>query len=647
MNGSQQPRAHALVPSFLFVLLLAWESPPAEAQALGSDTASAIVITASRMEQPLDDALPSTTVITREQIDRTQSRDLVELLGRQTGVEVVRSGGQGSQSSIYLRGTKYNDVLVLIDGVPLNSAVDGSAFLSSLSTDNIERIEIARGELSSLYGSQAIGGVIQIFTRSASQQGARLIAEAGQGRTRDADTSIALPLAGGFVNVSAGLRSQDAISAINPSEAPANPDRNANRGRNEALRWSRRGSDGAVSAWLWDNHSDTSFDDPSNFSAAIPSTSAAQTEYRVQRGYGLSGSRILGPNTISASASQTEDNANNLSSIANADAQAAGNFGDNLGTRSRNRLVTLQDVTALAKGIDITVGGEFQQQLAGASEFDPTFTNTALVTFARHVDSFWAGSTGRVGSQQWQVNVRRDQYSDFGGASTGLAGWGWSFASHWKLTAQVSSSFRAPGFVDLYYPGSGNPSLQAERAHAAEVGLRWSRAPFEASVTAFRNRVSDLIFTEPFYPYKAINVARAAMDGSEWAAGASAGAWRLAASLSLDHARQLEPTYADLARTAHYTARLSADYGQAPWTASAQIQRSGARNDTYFNPVTFAATPETLPAYNLARLALGYELRPGLRLLLRAENLLNAKYEVAYSYNTLPRLIIAGIDARL
>ena len=152
--------------------LLALALSSAHAQSTEARLPTAVV-TPSRIVQSIDDALPSTTVITRAEIDRWQLSDLVGTLSRETGVQFARSGGPGSASSLFVRGANSSQVLVLVDGVPLNAAVGGAASLGGIALDTVDRIEISRGNLSSLYGSAAIGGVVQIFTRGGAAPRAR------------------------------------------------------------------------------------------------------------------------------------------------------------------------------------------------------------------------------------------------------------------------------------------------------------------------------------------------------------------------------------------------------------------------------------------------------------------------------------------
>jgi vitamin B12 transporter len=141
------------------------------------------VITPMRQSQSIDDALPATSVITRAEIDRWQAVDIVSILSRETGVQFAQAGGRGAAASLFVRGANSSQVLVLVDGVRLNAGTSGAAAVGGIALDSIDRIEIVRGNLSSLYGSSAIGGVVQIFTRRGAEEGVALSAEAGQGRT--------------------------------------------------------------------------------------------------------------------------------------------------------------------------------------------------------------------------------------------------------------------------------------------------------------------------------------------------------------------------------------------------------------------------------------------------------------------------------
>jgi vitamin B12 transporter len=632
----------ALAPVFfhlLFVSVIVAATLAVPASAQDSGAMAPVEITAARTPQALSDALPSVTVITREDIDATQSRDLVELLGRQAGIEFTRSGGQGSQSSLFVRGTNSNQILVLVNGVPINSVALGAANLSGLPTDDIERIEIARGNLSSIYGADAIGGVVQIFTRGAGQAGADALVEAGQGRTRGANASVSTPVAGAMLSLSAGYRSQQAITSINLEQVPGlDPAPDGNWNRHGTLRLDEHGAVGDFSVWAWGSRNDTQWLDPFNASATIALNQIQQVQQASQDGYGISGAMSFGDSKVSLSASQSRDDSNDVSNVPNTDPYTDA---DNDQFRSRRRQLTVQDTTTLVRGIEWVSGVEHVDQDGAFTLFDFTNGNTDLKTAERRVDSLWTGTVGHLGSQQWQINLRHDRYSDFGGATTGLLGWGWSIDPAWKLTAQASTGFRAPSFEDLYYPIYGNPALLPERARTVELGLRWSQAGASASAAIFRNRVSNLI--EGLAPsFQSINVGHAAMDGIEGQAVQTLGPLRLAASLNLDRPRD-QDTGLPLLRRADANLKLSAGYVQGPWSASADWQRTGARDDLDI----LTGDRVQLSPYNLARLALRRDLGSRVQVFLRLENLFNANYQLVDGYNTLPRMIVAGVEARL
>lgn len=630
-----RPRGHLLsIPVLLGGLGAA---APALAQ-LAPETEN-VVVTATRTPQALSAVLPSVTVITRADIEASQSRDLAELLSRQAGIELARSGGQGEQTSIFMRGANSNQVLVLVDGVRINSVIDGAPDLGGISTDSIERIEIARGNLSSLYGSEAIGGVIQIFTRASDKPGAQAMAEAGQGQTRDASATLTAPIADTHLTVSAGYRSQQAISAIDVAQVPyINPSPDANHNRNGAVRWEERDSDGEVRLWAWGQRNDTGWDDPFNFSAVIPTDQIAQVEHRTQDGIGLFGARRIAGSLLSLDLAQTSDNAVNVSNVPNTDPYTDA---DNSAFLSRTRQLKLQDTTRLAPGIDVDGGYEHLDQNGSFTSFDFTDGANALTEATRRVDSLWAGTTGRVGSQLWQANVRHDGYSDEGSATTGLVGWGWAFDPAWKLTAQASTAFRAPSFQDLYYPGYGNPLLKPERARSEELGLRWERGGASAGLAAFRNRISDLI--EGLAPsFRSINIAQAALDGGEAQAAGAWGGLRLGGSVSLDRPRDMQ-TGQPLLRRAHYAVKISASYVQGKWSAAGDWQRTGARDDIGI----LSGAPVQLAPYDLARVALAYAVNRHIKLRVRVENLFNSGYQLVDGYNTLPRMAIFGVEGNI
>jgi len=608
-------------------------SPPAAAQ----DPAYAleeVLVTAARKEQRLADSLPAATVITRSQIESAQTPGLIELLGRQAGIEVARAGGPGSQASLFLRGTNSSQTLVLIDGVRLNTALSGAAVLGGVALDSIERIEIVRGNLSSLYGSEAIGGVIQIFTRGAERSGLEAGGEIGAGATRAGSVHLAQRFESGSIALSAAVRRSAPFSAIDTAQvipgpfAPgANPDIDGNRNGNGSLRMAGRVGSVDLAASFWGSRNDTDFD-----STADGPTAVHEEDSR-QRAMQASASGALAEGWRAALAvAQTDDETRNRSSVA---------WSFNNGEfEARNRSVVLASELQLAEQATATLAYEYLQQRGASTAYDPDFGGV-LTGFARRVNSIRIGIVGSAGAHRLQANLRRDDYSDVGGATTGLAAYGYDFDKHWRLSVQLATAFRAPSFNDLYFPYFGNPDLAPERSRSGELALRYATDDVSLRAGLFRNRTSDLIVYDPA-ANQASNIASADIDGVELTVATSVAGWRLQADASLIRARD-QTTGERLLRRAPYGVHLAASRTVGRFDGVFEVSRTGERYDSDIN--TFART--SLAAYTLARVAVSWRASEALRLTLRVENLFDADYELVDGYNTPGRSLFAGVTVRL
>ena len=608
-------------------------SMPAAAQVV-AHALDEVLVTATRTEQPLADTLPSATVITRSQIEATQTPELVELLGRQAGVEFARAGGPGSQASLFLRGTNSSQTLVLVDGMRLNTALNGAAALGGIALDSIERIEIVRGNLSSLYGSEAIGGVIQIFTRGADRSGIGASAEVGSGESRAASVHLAQRFDGGSVALSASARRNAPFSAIDTAQvvpgpfAPgANPDVDGNRNAAASLRAQGRVGSVDLAASLWGNRNDTDFD-----STADGPTATHEETSRQRAMQASAAGRLAESWRAQLTVARTDDDTSNVSSEP---------FSFNNGQfESSNRSVTLSNEIRLADGATGTLAYEYLQQRGASTAYDPDFGGV-LTRFERRVNSLRLGLDARTGPHRAQANVRRDEYSDVGGATTGLAAYGYDFDSRWRASAQLASAFRAPSFNDLHFPYFGNPDLSSERSRSGELALRYGAGDASLRTAVFRSRVSDLIVFDPA-ANQARNVATVEIDGVELIAAARVQGWQLQADFGYTKAQD-RATGERLLRRAPYKAHLSVARAFDRWEGLFEVTCNAERYDSDIN--TFARTE--LAAYTLARLALSWRATDQLRLTVRVENLFGADYELVDGYNTPGRSVFAAAAVRL
>lgn len=606
---------------------------PAGAQT-GAYALDEVLVTATRTEQRLADSLPSATVITRSQIESSQTPGLIELLGRQAGVEFARTGGPGSQASLFLRGTNSSQTLVLIDGMRLNTALTGAAALGGVALDSIERIEIVRGNLSSLYGSEAIGGVVQIFTRGAERSGLEVGGEVGSGDTSAANLYLARRFDGGSIALSAAGRRSSPFSAIDtlqvvagPFAPGANPDIDGNRNGNASLRAQGKAGPVELAASLWGSRNDTDFD------STADGPTATHVEKSRQRAMQASASGQLTEGwRAQLMVARTDDDTRNTSS--EPWSFDSGEF------ESNNRTVTLANEIRLAERITGTLAYEYLQQRGASTAYDPD-VGGVLTSFERRVNSVRAGIEAKEGPHRMQANIRWDGYSDVGAATTGLAAYGYDIDPRWRVSAQAATAFRAPSFNDLYYPFFGNPDLSPERSRSGELALRYGDEGASLRAAVFRNRTSDLIVYDAA-AQQARNIVSADIDGVELIASIRLQGWQLQADASYTRAED-GSTGERLLRRAPYRIHLAAERPFGRFDGRFEVTYNAERYDSDIN--TFARTE--LAAYTLARLALAWRATDWLRLTLRVENLFDAGYELVDGYSTPGRSVFAGVTVRL
>ena len=598
----------------LFAALLCAFTPFAYAETANPDE---IVITATRIPQALNKTISDTTVLDEQEIRNSGASDVSTLLRSLAGVEVSQTGGLGSSANVYMRGTNANQVLVLIDGVRVNSATMGSTALEHIMLDNVERIEVVRGNVSSLYGSEAIGGVIQIFTKQGHAAPA-FNASAGVGNqgTQRVSAGYSGVVGDTSFSLNAGRVKTDGVSAMNPSLMPgANPNNNGyDNNTVDAQIKHALNADHALSAAVFSTRGNVSYDN----------------QY----------------NTLTTDVNNTVENIDKVS-LASDDqlsamwhsqvrlAQGTDDSHTYLNGAQTSRYQTQSNQLAWQNNLKIADG---QQLSLSAETLGQSVTSDTLFTqTTRNVNSLLGGYTGEYGAQQVQLNVRQDNYSDFGTANTGLLGYGLTFADSWRATASVSNAFKAPTFNDMYYPlgtgtYQGNPNLKPERSQNQEVGLHYAENGQRVDAVYFDNRISDLIAYTTGYT-TVININQAEITGQELSYMGDFGSKHLKASLTLQNPRDTA-TGLVLPLRAKEFATIAASHDLGVVNMGAEARYSGERQDG----------THTLSAYSLFNLTARYTIDAHLNLLARVDNVFNVDYSEAYGYNTLGRTLFVGLN---
>lgn len=608
--------SHALVSPRVSALSLAvFIALPSFAQTQLKET----VVTANRSEQLLTEALPHATVIGRDVIERSQAVDLPSLLSSEAGFQFTQNGGRGTTANLFLRGSASLQVLVLIDGVPLTKQdTAGTLSLEHIMLDQVERVEVVRGNVSAIYGSGAIGGVIQVFTRQG-QGSPKGFAQLEVGSYGSVRASAGLSGQAGDTRFSLGVgrHKTDGFSVMDVKQYPnENPNSHGYSNTNYNL---------GLSQDLAKGHT----------LGLRAQGSDGQTTFN-GGGFGTSTDVYKGRSTPGTWSLYSRNQLANdwHSELTFSEGRESSVYDANLTTYPYNseavtRSRTLNWTNSVAVGSWLlTVGAENQRQMIDATDSTATQLNRA-----RGVAAVFAGLAGSFGVHSMQLNARRDDAEGLAAKTTGYVGYGFQLTPEWKALASVSTAFNLPPLGYLYDLYSGNPALQPETARSTELGVQWAQAGQVVRTTAFKTQISNMLLYD-FATYKFNNVADASNKGVEVSYSGKVARTDLRASLTLQDPVN-ETTGKRLPRRARTMASLGASVPLGPWTLGGDLRYTDARPDTPANP--------SLPSYTLVNLMGRYTLTPEVALTARIENLFDSQYQTAYGYNQSARAVYVGI----
>lgn len=594
----------ALLPLGCSVVLSAW----------AQQNLPEVVVSATRSEQPITDVLADVTLVDRAEIDHLGAASVADVLERLPGITVNRNGGPASTTNVYLRGAEGRFTAVFIDGVRIDSQSTGGASWNAIPLSQVDRIEVLRGPAAAIYGSDAMAGVIQIFTREG-EKGFHPSVRVGMGSNKTYDASASLRGSDEVFGYAFGLGSErsDGFNA-KPS---GNPDRDGYRNESFSGKLSWKLSERqAVELSLLDNHQKAGYDGfaPGNDDQAKSHLQTVGLTWN-QRWSSAWSTRVA----VSRGTDRYETSPSVYLSETRVDSWLL-----------RNELQ--------AGPGKLTVDLERREDKLDNASTTPTRSD-------RHQNAVAVGYGLRAGPHTLQVNARRDDDSEFGGNSTGSLAYGYAISKTLRATASAGTAFRAPTLFQRFSI-YGKPDLKAETARNTELGLRWQEGASHASVVAYRNRVKDLInyVAGPGSCVNGVgdyagcygNTGRATYSGVTLSGGTTVGDVRVGGSLDL-----MRPKDADsgllLARRAETQATLTADVPVASWRLGGEIQHLGKRyND--------AANTQALPAYTLLNLTASTDIGRDWRLLARIDNATDKDYESVLGYATAGRTYYLGLS---
>lgn len=600
----------------------AFSSPAVVAQTSQDNALSPIVVTASRTPQSAKDVLSDNIVITAEEIARSGHTSLTDLLQQKRGIELTRTGGIGNTASVFIRGAENRQSIVLIDGVRIGSSTAGGATWETIPLSQVDHVEIVYGPLSSLYGADAMGGVIQIFTKQGDgAPRANVSAGAGSFGTRNVQAGVAGATSGDMklrYAIQAAHEEADGFSASKPGPGAFafNPDKDG---------YKRDSVSGQLGFDLAKGHELGFTFLQSRLNAQFDAGPGYddRTVQKLENVALYSKNKFLPAWTSHLQLSQSADKSST-------DAAAYGK--SDIDTRQTN--ISWQN--------DIAFGTDVLQLVLERREEKVDTTLTGLAG-KRTTNSAAASYQLKQGNHLASVAIRNDNSSQFGTHATGSIDYGYRITTALRANASIGTSFRAPTFNELYYPGFGIASNKPEKGKNAEAGLYYDAGDAQLSVVYYRNRITDLLVYMPVCPVETAthpfgcqyNVDQALLTGVSLGASTRLGRFTVRGSLDVQDPRD-ETTDQRLTRRARQHGSIGIEYGAHAVNAGAELVFSGARYDDFANL-------NRLGGYGVLNLHASYDFAPNWSVFGRWNNVTDKNYELARNFATPGSNLFVGV----
>ncbi len=599
----------------------------ASVPALAADDDATIVVTATRIPTRASEVLSDVTTLTRDDIEQAGDATLPELLNSLPGIQVSAGGGRGATGTFSLRGTNSAHTLVLIDGQRVSSATVGTTAIEHLPVEQIERIEVLRGPASSLYGADALGGVIQIITRRREGKPAPEIV-VGAGRYDTTVGSIAYGGRSGDTrfHIQAGEERSKGFSDVKEAKGGTydmyNPDRDGYDNQNLTVSIEQQLSAGlAIGADYFHTRGEKHFDS-TNCSSTYPWPCTADFDNRLRQTLDSLGVHadyhVTDAWTTSLRIGQSRDR------LTNWQFDPVGSIVTEPQYETRDNQATWQNDIAAAGG-----------KLMAAAEWRGVHVDSTqpLDEHDQNTMAFILGYQKWLGDHSLQASGRSDSISRLGRHNTGSLAYGYRFADRWIARGSIGTAFHAPTFNDLYWPldtvnfYQGNPDLKPERARNRDLGVTYEALGVSANATLYYNSITDLIDyvpgTAPTYIGTMDNVSSATIKGASFQYQRASGDWHWLAAYDVLSARD-DATGKVLQRRAPRSGSFEVRYHLERLNVGTQLRAVSRR----FND---RSNSQTLGGYAVVNLSADYRINGDWSVNARLDNLFDKDYVVVRS----------------
>lgn len=584
---------------------------PASAYADDTLALTPLTVTSTRSQQ--DSRLVSSTVISRQDIEHKQLHSIEQALRGVAGINITNNGGLGKQTSVFLRGTESDHVLVLIDGIRAGSATSGGAAWQNLPISQIDSIEVIRGPKSSLYGADAMGGVIHIHTRNATASSSRLSPEVsvGLGTYGHYKTGAAVTgkLDKAWYSLSA---SQEETEGFNARQDLYEPDRDGFENYATSGRLGYQFTDWlAVEGHLLYSGGHNAYD--GNFDAFGAPATSSEPNYAdnfTQLTYGAKATiQALDFWRINLAGGESRDESTNYLD------------GTNNGMFDTHRMSfsALNNFTVAPKHL-VSLGYDFQN--------DKVLSNADFAETERNNQAVFVQYQSEFSQNQFVLAYRSDFNQQFGQNSTWNASWGYAFTNGILVSASYGTAFKAPTFNELYYPNYGNAYLNPEESESYEVGASGEHDDWRWSLSGYLTYIDDLIAYDSsiFAPN---NISQARIMGLEAMLGGQVYGVDIQVNYSALNPESMDATTFGniLPRRAQQTLRVDIDRQFGAASIGSRINIEGQRFDDLKNT-------NRIDSFVTWDLRTEYQFYERVTLQASVNNILNTQYQTAAGYNS-------------
>lgn len=593
-----------------------------------------VVVTASRVAQARESVIADVTVIDREKIEQSGQSSIVDLLQQQSGVEVSSNGGLGKSASIRIRGANDNNTIILVDGLRVNSATLGTTSIQHIPLSQVEKIEILRGPSSSLYGSEGIGGTIQIFTRQSSGE-PRFNISVGTGsyNTQDLSAGVSGRVSDTSFSLQAGYIRSDGFSAANNKDKSNYfSDDDGYKNKNISAKIAQHfGENHEVGITLFhtdaDNQYDSSFFDTTTFTSKFQNFNYHENQQ-------LTAASIYSRNQFTSNWLSTLKIGVGIDDLEFYDPNSTNTASVKSKIKTKQNQYSWQNDIVLPVGKLSLSAEKLEQEVSGTTDYTKK---------KRDINSLLAGWVANFDKHDVQLNVRTDDNSQFGRNNTWYAGYGYQLSDNWKATIGHGTAFNAPTINQLYFPMDafgdvGNPNLKPEESRNTEASIRFNNSKRDIKLTAYHNKVTNLIdwqFNNTTFLTSPVNIANATLKGLSLSGSEHFGNLTISANLDVQNARD-EATNEFLSRRAQRHGQIGAYYKINKLSIGANVFAESRRDDSGFNDNKTAG-------YGILNLTAAYALNSEWSVKANVNNILNKDYELAYGYNTAGTNAFVGV----